>query len=64
MKTLIKDIDGFKFFAEVHDIESPAGCQILKFTTQWNNAKHPDEEQVKFQLILSKEEREILKNLL
>jgi len=64
MKKLVVENDGFRLFAELNDYLRSNGNLELKFSTQWLDAKNPEEFQTKFRLILTPEQRKILKDLL
>lgn len=54
MKKLISEtLDGYRVYADLFPVPDPEGYTMLKITTQWDNAKNPEDEQVKFTQILS-----------
>ena len=53
MKTLINEVDGYRLYADITSVNEPAGYKFLKITSQWDNAKLPDEEQKKFEMLMS-----------
>lgn len=56
MKTLISNNGGYKLFAELKEIPlSKDHEHELRFTTVYEDAKDPNDEQVKFQIILDEE---------
>lgn len=64
MKKLISENDGFMTWAYLTDAGHPRGYKHLKITTQWTNAKNPEDEQKKFDLLLSPAALNNLKDLL
>lgn len=64
MKTLISENGAYKVYAEISNYSRSEGNSNLKFFTVWEDAKDPTGEQVKFQMILSPEERQRLKEIL
>ena len=64
MKTVISENDGYKTIVEMRQVSNPAGHTHLRFLTQWDHAKVPKEEQVKFEIILSPNQIKNLKDLL
>lgn len=64
MKKLIQNTGGYQLFAELKPIEALANREyVLKFSTVYDNAKDPDAEQIKFQIILDKSAVENLGSL-
>lgn len=56
MKKLISNNGGYKLFAEIRAIPlSKDHEHELRFTTVYEDAKDPTDEQVKFQLVLDEE---------
>jgi hypothetical protein len=56
MKTLISNNGGYKLFAEIREIPLSKDHEFeLRFTTAYEDAKDPTDEQVKFQLVLNEE---------
>ena len=65
MKKLISNSGGYQLYAELKPIAlSKAGETELRFTTVYDNAKDPTDEQLKFQLILDPSAVENLGQLL
>ena len=64
MKTLISDNGGYQVYAELRDYARSNGNRQLRFITVWDNAKDPEGEQVKFEMILTPEQRKLLKEVL
>jgi hypothetical protein len=48
----------------MRNLTKPAGYTQLRFLTQWDHAKVPKDEQVKYELILSPIQLKNLKDLL
>lgn len=53
MKIELSNVDGFHTYASLTTSNHPDGYQELKITTQWETARNPTEEQVKYTLLLS-----------
>jgi len=53
MKLQISETDGYSVWAELREIETPAGYYSLRVTSQWLTAKDPEAEQVRFTAVLS-----------
>lgn len=64
MKTLISDTDGYQIIAEIREVQNPDGIVQLRFLTRWKNAKAPEAEQVKFEMLLTQSQRKRLKEIL
>jgi hypothetical protein len=65
MKKLISNSGGYQMYAELRPIElSKANELELRFTTVYEDAKDPTDEQVKFQLILDQATLDNLKEVL
>lgn len=64
MKALISDTDGYRVIAELREVQNPDNLIQLRFLTQWDHAKSPRGEQVKFELLLTPEQRQRLKSIL
>ena len=65
MKTLISNNGGYKLIVEVTDpIKHTDGDVQIRFLTQYEDAKNPDELHVKFGAVLTKEQRQTLKDIL
>jgi hypothetical protein len=64
MKTLISDNGGYKLYAELVKPMRDTGQVQLKFSTQWEGSKNPEEFQSMFEAMLTAEELDRLKNLL
>jgi hypothetical protein len=55
MKTLISETDGYRVYASITSVPNPQGYKMLEVTSQWDTAKNPEEEQVRFKALLSPE---------
>lgn len=64
MKTLISDNNGYKIFAQVTKLSQPDNLTQVRFSTQWDNAKNPEEFQVKCEMFLDNEALARLKAVL
>jgi hypothetical protein len=64
MKTLIQSNGGYTVYAEIREAISPKGLVELRVLTQWDNAKDPEDVQVKFSMMLTPEDRQRLKDFL
>lgn len=64
MKTLISDTNGYQLYVETRDYLKSNGNKQLRFITVWDDAKDPTGEQVKFEMILTPEQRQKLKEVL
>ena len=53
MKKLISETDGYRVYAAITSVPHPAGYKILEVTSQWDTAKNPEEEQVRYKTLLS-----------
>ena len=53
MKKLISETDGYRVFADLSAVPDPNGYFMLKVSSQWDNAKNPEEEQTRFTALLS-----------
>jgi hypothetical protein len=51
-------------YAELREAISPKGLVELRVLTQWDNAKDPEDVQVKFSMMLTPEDRQRLKDFL
>jgi len=65
MKKLISDSAGYQLYAELKPIPAMKNTQHeLRFTTRYEHAKDPTDEQLKFQLILDDESVANLKDII
>lgn len=65
MKKLISNSGGYQLFVELKPIPAMKNKQHeLRFTTKYEHAKDPDDEQLKFQLILDDEAIANLKDII
>lgn len=63
-RKIISDNEGFKTIVELSEISRPANHIQLKFLTEWDHAKRDGSEQVQYTMVLSSEQRKMLKELL
>jgi hypothetical protein len=63
-RKIISDNEGFKTIVELSEISRPSNHVQLKFLTEWDGAKRDGSEQVQYTMILSSEQRQMLKELL
>jgi hypothetical protein len=64
MKVELSVVDGYHTYAYLDPASHPAGYHSLRITTQWETAKDPGAEQVKFNMLLSPDALTKLKELL
>jgi len=64
MKHLLCDNGGYEMYVELSDYLRSNGNLVLKFTSKYQDSKNPDDEQVRFQIILTEEQRKVLKSIL
>jgi hypothetical protein len=53
MKTLISETGGYRVYAALSQISNPAGYYSLKITSQWDTAQSPEQEQTRYETLLS-----------
>ena len=65
-KKAIINQNGYKVFLDIEAMTIPthADCYSMKFTTTWIDAKDPDAEHKKFELVLEKHELAALKEFI
>jgi hypothetical protein len=64
MKVELSVVDGYHTYAYLEPANHPVGYYGLKITSQWETAKDPEAEQVKFTMLLSPDALTKLKDLL
>lgn len=64
MKTLISDINGMQTYVEITSQLEPAGYKYLKITSTYNKSKNPNDERTRFEMLLSPDALQTLKELL
>ena len=64
MKTLISKNSAYSVLAEIIQPIAPTDVVQLKFYTQWEDAKNPNELHEKFSMMLAEEDRLRLKAIL
>jgi hypothetical protein len=63
-RKIISDNEGFKTIVELNEISKPSNHVHLKFLTEWDGARRDGSEQVQYTMVLSSEQRKMLKELL
>ena len=53
MKIQLYNVDGYHTYGYLESVPHPVGYYSLKITSQWETAKDPNAEQVKFNMLLS-----------
>lgn len=64
MKIELSNIDGYHTYGYFEPVNHPEGYYSLKISTRWETARNPDEEQVKFTMLLSPDALNNLRTLL
>lgn len=64
MKTLLSENGGYRVYVELNDFVRSNGSTELKFISTYDSSKNPEYEQTKFAIILTPEQRRILKDIL
>lgn len=64
MKKELSNVDGYRTYAYFEPVTHPDGYHSLKITSQWETAKDPDAEQVRFTMLLSPDSLNNLRNLI
>jgi hypothetical protein len=64
MKVTVSDNGDYSVHAELTEVISSKKTYALKFSSKLKGAKDSDEEQQKFIMFLSEDERKVLKDLL
>lgn len=64
MKTMISDTNGYRVIAEIREVQNPDNLVQLRFLTQWTDAKDPLALQKRFEMFLTPEQRQTLKEML
>ena len=64
MKIELSNIDGYHTYGYFEPVNHPEGYYRLKISTRWETARNPDEEQVKFTMLLSPDALNNLRTLL
>lgn len=63
MKQLISQNDAHKVYAELTEVSYPRGQYALCFTSEWNDGESVQEQQ-KFTMFISKEQKDSLRQFL
>ena len=53
MKIELSNVDGYRTYGYFESVNHPAGYHSLRITSQWETAKDPEAEQVRFTMLLS-----------
>ena len=64
MKIELSNVDGYHTYGYFEPIAHPKGYYSLKVTSQWETAKDPEAEQVRFTMLLSPDALNNLRNLI
>jgi hypothetical protein len=64
MKIELSNVDGYHTYAYFEPVNHPDGYYSLQITSQWETAKDPDAEQVRFNLLLSPDALNNLRTLI
>ena len=64
MKMLLSNNGGYKMYVETRQFLNSKDSVQLRFLSTFDGSKNPEEEQVKFEIILTEEQRKQLKELL
>jgi hypothetical protein len=64
MKLELSNIDGYHTYGYFEPVDHPLGYYSLKITSQWETAKDPDAEQVRFTMLLSPDALNNLRDLI
>ena len=64
MKIELSNVDGYHTYGYFEPVNHPAGYYSLKVTSQWETAKDPEAEQVRFTMLLSPAALNNLRNLI
>jgi hypothetical protein len=64
MKKELSVVDGYHTYAYFEPVNHPTGYYSLKITSQWETAKDPEAEQVKFNMLLSPDALDNLRELI
>lgn len=64
MKKLISNNGGFKTFAEIRNCINPDNLVQLRFFTEYEAARHPEEPRILCEMMLTPDERAALKEFL
>ena len=64
MKLELSNIDDYHTYGYFEPVDHPPGYYSLKITSQWETAKDPDAEQVRFTMLLSPDALNNLRDLI
>ena len=64
MKIKLSNVDGYHTYAYLEDVQHPPRYKSLRITSQWETAKDPEAEQVRFTMLLSPDALNNLRTLI
>jgi len=64
MKIELSNVDGYHTYGYFESVNHPNGYYSLRITSQWETAKNPEAEQVRFTTLLSPDALNILRKLI
>jgi hypothetical protein len=64
MKMELSNVDGYHTYAYFESVDHPDGYYSLRITSQWETAKNPEAEQVRFTTLLSPDALNNLRTLI
>ena len=64
MKTELNNVDGYRTYADLNQVQYPEGYYSLKITSKWETAKDPEAEQTRLTMILSPDALNNLRQLI
>jgi len=64
MKIKLSSVDGYHTYGYFKPVNHPVGYYSLQITSQWETAKNPEEEQIRFTMLLSPDALNNLRSLI
>ena len=64
MKIELSNVDGYHTYGYFESVQNPQGYYSLRITSQWETAKDPEAEQVRFTMLLSPDALNNLRTLI
>ena len=64
MKIQLSNVDGYHTYAYFESVNHPEGYYSLRITSQWETAKNPKEEQIRYNMLLSPDALNNLRTLI
>lgn len=64
MKIQLSNVDGYHTYAYFESVNHPEGYYNLRITSQWETAKNPNEEQIRYNMLLSPDALNNLRTLI